>query len=309
MATVRELLEARGVLLLDGAWGTTLQSYGLEPGACTELWNTEHPEQVVRVADEYVAAGADLVSSNSFGGNRYRLAQFGIPDRVVELNGAAVRLSLEGVRDRVPVIASVGPTGVELGKGVATRGQVRDAFREQVAALVEAGAHAILVETMYDSGEVRAAVGAAKAESGLEVACCLTLQKRPDGHFQSLAGASVEELAHAALAEGADFLGANCTLPPQEMVELIALLRHFAPDVPLIAKPNAGQPIPWEGGLCYPETPESMAAWLPALLDAGATMIGGCCGAGPGHIRALRHALSSLEAVGDRPQLNAQPRA
>jgi 5-methyltetrahydrofolate--homocysteine methyltransferase len=294
MPVIRDLLALRGVLLLDGAWGTTLQSFGLAPGACTELWNAQHPEQVAQVAGAYADAGADLVSTNSFGGNRYRLAQHGMTDRVTELNSAAVRLSLEGVGGRVPVVASVGPTGVELGKGVATSRQVREAFAEQVAALAEAGAAAVLVETMYDPAEVRAAVSAAKSESGLEVACCLTLQRRADGHFQSLAGAGVEELVHAALAEGADFIGANCTLDPQEMVDLIAALHHAAPGVPIIAKPNAGQPVPWEGGLCYPETPESMAAWLPALVEAGATLIGGCCGTGPKHIRALRHALDTL---------------
>lgn len=295
MSTIRELLEAKGVLLLDGAWGTTLQSFGLAPGACTELWNTERPEIVARVAADYADAGADLVSSNSFGGNRYRLAQFGIPDRVSDLNAASVRLSLSGVGGRATVMASVGPTGVELGKGVATGRQVRDAFREQIAALVEAGAQAILIETMYDPAEAQAAVSAAKEEGATEVVCCLTLQRRPDGHYLSLAGATPEQLVHAALAAGADYLGANCTLPPGEMVELVALLRHLAPGVPLVAKPNAGQPVPWEGGLCYPETPESMAAWLPALVEAGARLVGGCCGAGPGHVRALRHALDHME--------------
>jgi methionine synthase I (cobalamin-dependent) len=295
MATLRDRVQAAAPLLFDGAWGTQLLQRGGTVDSCLEHWNVDRPDDVKAVAEAYVDAGADVIATNTFGANRFRLMPYGFAYEVLALNRAAVALSRAAARPDTVVCGTMGPSGFPPGEGIATQGELRAGFREQAQVLASAHADAIVIETMEDLREARAAVAAIKDAAALEVICSFAFQRVAPDTFATRCGVSPVAMAEAMLEAGADGIGVNCGLGPQDMTDLVAQLRATAPDVWILAQPNAGQPVSWQGTQVYPETPESLAAWVPALVQAGATMIGGCCGTGPAHIAAMRKALTGMK--------------
>jgi 5-methyltetrahydrofolate--homocysteine methyltransferase len=278
------------VLVSDGAWGTFLQQKGLRPGECPELWNVTHRADVLAIARSYVEAGADLIETNSFGGSRFKLEKYGLGDRVTELNRAAAAISREAAGDRVLVLGSVGPTGKMLIMEEVTAEEMYDAFREQALALEAGGADAIIVETMTDLEEAVLAVRAARENTGLEVICTMTFDRLVTADFRTMMGISPAEMVQPLLYAGASILGTNCGNGMAGMIPVVEEIRRTHPTVPILVHANAGMPAYREGHTVFPESPEEMASHVKALYQAGACIIGGCCGTTPQHIVAIKKA-------------------
>ncbi len=298
-AALRERL-TRGTLLCDGATGTELQKLGLEFGRCGESWNASDPEKVGSVHDAYVAAGADLLTTNTFMGSALALAAHGLGDRAVELNAAGARLARQAAGERAFVLGDVGPFGGFMEPfGEYQPEAVAASFRAQVASLLEGGADAVLVETMSDPAEAALAVRAARdAGCGLVLAT-FAFQHAADG-FRTMMGSSVAEALEAALAAGAEVVGANCgtSLSLSDYEVLTRELVAAAGGAPVLVQPNAGTPALEEGHAVYRVGPAELAEALPRLLAAGARLVGSCCGSGPAHTAALRAAIPPAGSPG-----------
>ena len=283
--TILDLIKERPVLL-DGGLGTELISRGLLQGACPEVWNVERPETVRAVHASYYEAGSDAVSTNSFGGSRIKLAAHGLGDRAAELNAAAARIAREAAPAGRFVGGSIGPTGKFLKpQGEFTEAEFEEAFAEQAGALAKGGADFLIVETQYDLREALAALRAARAAApALPVFVTLTFNAYPRGYF-TLMGNSVVAAVEALAKDGASAVGANCTLDSREMVGLVRAFRRETL-LPVVAQANAGRAaLGSDGGVVYSQGLEEYVGFLPALLEAGANVVGGCCGTRPEHIR------------------------
>jgi 5-methyltetrahydrofolate--homocysteine methyltransferase len=277
------------LLVSDGAMGTMLQSLGLEAGQCPETWNLAHPEKVQQVHRAYREAGAQLLTTNTFGGNRIRLAAHGLDGQLREINRRAVELARAAAGDSAAVIASVGPTGALLEPlGDLTQEQAQDIFSEQIAALREGGADTVILETFMALEEIVAALRAAKS-LGMRVIASMSFGTGE----RTMMGVTPEQAATTLVQEGALVVGANCSTGAQEMVPIIRRMRSVV-SVPLIAQPNAGMPVLVEGKAVYTQKPEEMAAFVPQFVQAGANIIGSCCGSTPDFTRAIVNALERL---------------
>jgi 5-methyltetrahydrofolate--homocysteine methyltransferase len=282
-ALIEELVSAAPVLT-DGAWGTELQARGLEPGSCPDAWNLAHPQRVEEVARAYVEAGSQIILTNTFGANRIALARHGLEGRAPEINRAAVEISRRAANGRARVFASLGPCGKLLFAGEVTEADVSVAFEEQAKALASAGADAIVIETMSDPAEAKLALAAAAA-TGLPVVACMTFDSGRD-HDRTMMGTTPEQAAAELTAAGADVVGANCGQGAEGYVGVCKRL-HAAGNLPVWIKPNAGLPEIVDGRAHYRETPQTFAKHVQALVEAGASFIGGCCGTTPDFIRHL----------------------
>ena len=282
---------ARGDLLIgDGATGTFLQAHGLEPGGCPEELNASNPDLVKSLASQGFDAGADFVLTNSFGGSRFMQQKYGYGDRVREF----ARLAAEHAKSVAPdygyVLGSVGPTGEFLEPlGEVSEAEMYDAFAEQVTALKEGGADAILVETMIAVDEAALAVRAAKNEAGLPAIATMTFDRGPRGFF-TMMGVKPPEAAAQLLEAGADVVGSNCGNGIEAMIEVAREMRHATKGY-LMINSNAGIPSIRKGQIVYPEEPGWMAERFVKLADMGINLIGGCCGTTPAHVRALSTAI------------------
>jgi len=288
-------LEARKVLISDGALGTFLIAKGLQPGECPELWNVERREDVLETARAYADAGSDMVTTNSFGGSRLKLDHYGLADRAAELNEAAAAITREAVGPDGHVAGSIGPTGKILLTGDVSEEQMYEAFREQAVALERGGADTCVIETMLAIDEAALAIRAAKDHTGLTILCTLTYNRIGEDEYRTMMGVSPADMAAVALEAGADVIGTNCGLGSEGMVGIVRQLRAAAPETPILVQPNAGLPVHVDGVDTFPESPEAMAARVPELVEAGARILGGCCGTTPDHIRAIARA--AREAV------------
>ena len=283
-----EKLLTKKTILLDGGWGTEFQKLGLPVGAHPDLWNLEKPDVVQQVAQSYVDAGADVILSNTFGSNRFVLEKHGAADKLAEINKRGAELSLAAAekssRDAV-VFASAGPTGVILALGQVSESAIFDAYLEQFKALKEGGVVAVVLETSSDPQEAVQGVKAAK-ELGLFTAVTAVFDsgRKKD---RTMMGATPEKYLEAVIAAGADVVGSNCGRGVESFVEICKRMKE-ATDRPLWMKGNAGLPQTVDGVTTYAQTPENFADGAMALLDEGATFIGGCCGTTPAFIAELR---------------------
>ncbi len=286
-----DLVKERPVLL-DGAMGTELMARGLPQGACPESWNVERPDVVRAVHRAYFEAGSDVVSTNSFGGSRIKLAGHGLAERTAELNAAAARLAKSVAPQGKYVAGGLGPTGKFLKpQGAFTAEEFESAYAEQARALAEGGADVLLVETQYDLREALCALRGARRTTTLPVFVTMTFNAVPRGFF-TLMGDSVGRAMKELEKEGAGAVGANCTLDSGQMTALVRAMRPET-GLPLIAQANAGQPvIGADGGVTYSQALEDYVRFVPDLVRAGANLIGGCCGTNPAYIKAMAESLS-----------------
>lgn len=298
MKTVVEELETSCPQIADAAWGTALQSRGLDVGLCPEAWNLDHPGVIRDIAESYQAAGARLLTTNTFGGTRFKLRLRGLDGRAAEINRAGAAIARDVMGPDGHVLGSMGPSGQILLQGDVSEDELYAAFAEQARALEEGGADVALIETMSALDEAAIAVRAARENTGMEIICSFTYNLLPDGQYRTMMGVSPAEMAPAMLSAGADILGTNCTLGPWEMAGAVRELRAAAPHIPILAAPNAGRPTRTEDGIdVFPETPESMAGAAAKLLEAGASILGACCGATETHIQAIANAVSNSQGA------------
>jgi methionine synthase I (cobalamin-dependent) len=283
MVEFRKWLSA-GPLITDGAWGTQLLALGLAPGALPDAWNLERPERVESVARAYVEAGSQVILTNTFRSNGITLAEAGLAGQLDAINRAGVEISKRAAAGKALVFASIGPTGKLLMNGGIPREQVAAAFAAQAVALADAGADALLVETMSDLEEAGIALGAAKS-TGLPVIVSFAFDSGKNKD-RTMMGVTPEAAARAMESAGADAVGANCGAGIERFVPVCQRIRA-ACSLPVWIKPNAGLPELKEGSVVYNTPPTVFASYLPALIEAGAAFIGGCCGTTPEFIRAL----------------------
>ena len=277
----------------DGAWGTFLQKKGLKPGECPELWCVDRRAEVLDVARGYITAGADMIESDSFGGSRFKLEHYGLGDRTAEINEAAARVSREAAGAGKWVIASIGPTGKMLAAGDVTEEELYAAFKEQSLALAKGGADALCIETMSAADEAGIAIRAARENTHCEVICTFTFQRGAKG-YRTMMGLSPAKAAEEAVQAGAHIIGPNCGNGMEQMIEIVKEMRAAAKTTPILVHANAGLPQTVNGVDVFPESPEDMAARVKAIVDAGANIVGGCCGTTPAHIQAIRKAVDAL---------------
>ena len=272
--------------------GTILFEAGLTSGDSPERWNVERPEVIRGVHQAYRAAGSRILLTNTFGGNRFRLALHGLDTRVAELNEAAARLAGEVAHARgsdAVVAGDIGPSGGILAPlGDLERDDAVKGFAEQAAALHAGGVDVFWIETMSALEEVEAAVeGVRQAAPGTPIVVTMSF----DTHGHTMMGVGPGQAAKALLALGAVAVGGNCGLGPAELLPAMLAMRAAAPGAVLVAKPNAGLPVLEDGKAVYRGSPEEMADYARRLVAAGVRVVGGCCGSAPAHLRAMAQAL------------------
>ena len=289
-----EALKTR-TLLGDGAMGTQLQLAGLEPGGCGEAWNVDHPDRVLEIQRRYVEAGSDCLITNTFGGCSIMLDRHENGHRVSEINAAGARIAREAFGDREGyVIGDIGPFGGLLEPyGEIAESTVREAFRQQADALVEAGVDAVIIETQTSYEELGIGVEEAKAAGAPCVIGSMAYDVTQDrSEIRTMMGISPEEAAQFMVDADVDIVAVNCGAGVDVgwAAKAVAAYRKIS-DRPTMAQPNAGIPELIDMQVVYRQTPEDMGSELPELLSAGANIVGGCCGSTPDHIRYFRQLL------------------
>ncbi len=284
---------SKEILVVDGAMGTMLQNRGLPPGACPDEWNLLKPEILKEIYTEYLQAGADIIKTNTFGATRSKLKMHGLADRTREISHAGVRTAREAAasfRDGVLVVASVGPIGRLIQPlGDLTFQEAYEEFFEQCRALVEAGADLILLETFADQEEMRAALLAAKDAGDIPVIASFTFDKRGRTFF----GVDPETAAVLVTKLGADAVGANCSVGPENLAPVVQILTRST-NLPVFVSPNAGMPQLVDGKTVYLETPEVMGEYARRFVEYGANLLGSCCGSTPAHTSAIARAVKGM---------------
>ena len=290
-------------LLGDGAMGTQLMLAGLEQGNCGEAWNLTHPEKVLAIQRRYVEAGSECIITNTFGGSRIMLTRHSQGDHVVEVNKAGVEIARQAFGDEEGyVLGDIGPFGGLLKPfGDFTESQVRSAFEEQAAALVDAGADAIIVETQTSLEELLIGLEAAKAAGAKCIIGSMAYDVTLDGStFRTMMGVEPERAAEFMEENGAHIVALNCGTGMEMERARDAVVRYKrVTSLPVMVQPNAGKPQLINMKVVYDETPEQMVKGLVPLLEAGANIVGSCCGSTPDHIRAFRKVMDEfLESRG-----------
>ncbi len=290
MNKFEQLLSESKTILLDGAMGTMLMSKGMEAGQAPEKMNLDHPEIVQEIHRAYIEAGSNVILTNTFGANRFRLMRHKLDDRVREINQTAARLARQ-VADEFPnviVAGSMGPTGELMAPlGKLSFEDAVQAFAEQAAGLSSGGVDVIWIETMADLQEVKAAVQGTRSVTRLPIVVTMTFESRG----RTMMGVTPEQLVRLAGELELSAVGANCGKGPQELEAVIERMHKAGCQIPIIAKANAGIPKLIEGKVIYDGSPEIMAEHARVVNQSGATLIGACCGSSPDHIREMRRAL------------------
>lgn len=281
-------LKETGILIADGATGTMLQLAGLPAGAAPERWNLENPEAILNLHRSYIEAGSDIILTNTFGGTRIRLSQDIDGPDVAAINRRAAELACEAAGDSVIVFGDMGPTGQMLEPlGLQTYAETVEAYKEQAGALAAGGAHAIMIETMSDLNEAKAALEGARVATELPVIVSFSF----DMNGRTMMGLDPAEAAKVMWDLEVDVIGANCGRTLSETLTAIAAMRAELPDAVLLAKPNAGLPHREDGEFVYDVTPDIMAEYALKFAEQRVSIFGGCCGSNPAHIRAAADAL------------------
>ena len=280
---LQDLLKNRPVVL-DGAWGTQLQSKGLPAGACPDEWNLNHPEKVEDLAREYVTAGSQIIITNTFGANSVCLEKNGLADKARDINIAGVEISKRAAGEKALVFASIGPTGKSLLMGEITSDAIARSFAEQADALAFGGADGLVVETMMDLKEAELAVRGAK-NTGLPVVACMTYGAGKDKD-RTLMGVRVEQAVECFAKLDVDIVGSNCGQGLEGMLQTCEALKKQT-NLPIWIKSNAGLPRYEDGKTVYSTNAEQFADLVQPVIEAGADFIGGCCGTDPKYIRLI----------------------
>ena len=287
-APITERLAVGEVLIADGATGTMLQAAGLPAGKPGEAWVLERPEEITKLHRAYVEAGSQIIVATTFGGTRARLKAAGLDVKVAEINHRACELAREVAGDACYVGGDVGPTGELMPPlGPLTYEAAVDMFAEQVQALADGGVDVIYIETMSDLKEAKAAVEGAQQSCDLPIFCTFSF----DVGGRTGMGVSPAQAAQAMAAAGVVAVGANCGNAPEDVLDILPQMRAAAPDLYLIAKPNAGIPRLVKRQVVYDAEPERMADLARRYVELGAAVVGACCGSTPLHISAITQAL------------------
>jgi len=299
MRTLKEVLADGTVLIADGSIGTQLQKAGLQPGGCGDEWNVTNPEKVFRMHRDYVKAGAQVLTTNTFGANQFVLSTYGLEDRQAEIARRGAELARAAIGDTGWVMGSVGPCGGFLEPlGSVSRGALEASLRVQIGALLEGGVDAIILETLTAAEELEVAVRVARSmDPPLLIASC-TFDRLPKGGFRTMMGATPQAMASIAVNGGADVIGSNCgtSMRPEDFAAIVAAYREVT-KLPLLLEPNGGSPRLDGGAIVYPLTPGELANSLLPLAGT-VQILGGCCGSSPEHIRVLAEGLKGIAAVG-----------
>jgi 5-methyltetrahydrofolate--homocysteine methyltransferase len=285
-------------IVADGAMGTMLFQRGLKPGECPERMNLERSEVVEEIAGAYLAAGAEIVQTNTFGGSPLKLAAYGLDGRTEEVNARAVDCARRAISDRAYLAASCGPSGRILEPyGDAAPEAVAESFRRQLKTLVAEGVDLICIETMTDLAEAVLAVEAARSvSSSIPISAAMTFDATPRGFF-TLMGTTIDQAARELARAGAGIIGSNCGNGILNMVAIAGELRERT-SLPVLIRSNAGLPELKDGVSVFPESPEFMAEKCRAMLDRGVKILGGCCGTTPSHIAAIRRVVDAFPRAG-----------
>jgi 5-methyltetrahydrofolate--homocysteine methyltransferase len=280
-----------GPVLTDGSWGSQMMKRGLKAGVAPDSWNLTDPDKVEEIARQYVDAGSRIILTNTFGANRFVLGKFGMADKAADINRKGVEISKKAAAGRAYVFASIGPSGKLLITKDVTEEGLMEAFVEQAEALASAGADAIVVETMMDLSEARIAASAAK-KTGLPVIACLVFDagKNKD---RTMIGNTPEQAVEILTGVGVDVIGANCGQGIEGFIPICKRMRS-ATTLPLWMKPNAGSPEVIDGQTVYGTSAQEFARHVPALIEAGAKFIGGCCGTDMEFIIQIGNALKGI---------------
>jgi 5-methyltetrahydrofolate--homocysteine methyltransferase len=280
------------VLLADGAWGTEFFKRGLMQGSPPDEWNLTHPEIVRDITREYLDAGATIILTNTFGANRFRLEAHGLAGRAREINTRGAGLARDVVGQSAIVAGDIGPTGRIMALGEVSAEDLTAAFTEQARALRDGGVDWIVVESMADADEMEIAVRAAHEAAGLPIVASMTYNRTPKG-YRTMMGNTPEACVRKAESAGASLVGANCGTGIEDYVPLAPVLRSLT-GLPVWVKANAGVPQIVGGKVIYPLTPEQYAAFVPALVQTGVDVIGGCCGTDPRFIREVGRTIAHM---------------
>src|SRR6185295_12664794 len=281
----------RRVLVCDGAMGTMLYARGIFLNRCFDELNLTQPDLVAEIHRDYVRAGADVVETNTFGANRFKLSNFGLADKLRAVNVQGARVARHAVRDGGWVAGSIGPLGIRIEPWGRTGVDEAEAyFREQAEALAEGGVDLFVLETFRDLNEMGAAIAAVRSVSTLPIVAQMTIED--DGN--SLDGTPPEQFAPEMERRGASVIGVNCSIGPAHMLETVERMAGVVTRARLSAQPNAGRPRDIEGRNIYLSSPEYLASYARRFAQQGVRLVGGCCGTTPEHIRQMKAAIKQV---------------
>ena len=297
MKSILERIKSGEILVSDGAMGSFLFEKGLKPGQCPELLNLTEPKLLEEIASLYLQAGADLIQTNTFGASPLKLANYNLDAKTTEINKAGVEIVKKVTANKAYISGSCGPSARILEPyGDITADQMYNNFEKQLAALIDAGVNVICIETMTDLQEALIAVKAAKAISPeIPVMATMTFDKILKGYF-TVMGVSIESAVKGLTEAGADIIGSNCGNGIDTMLDIAKQFKKLT-DLPILIQSNAGIPQNINGQIKYPESPSYFAERMYQLIESGISIIGGCCGTTPDHVKEIRIAVNKYSGI------------
>ncbi|MCX7611950.1 MAG: homocysteine S-methyltransferase family protein [Ignavibacterium sp.] len=282
-----EKLENFKILVSDGAWGTELIKSGINSNICPEILNLENPDKVFNIAKQYIEAGSDIISTNSFGASKIKLNSYSLSNKTYIINKTAAEISKKAAGDKL-VMGSIGPCGKFLLTDEINESELEESFYLQIKGLVDGGVDCLLFETFYDLDELSIGINIAKDFTNIPIICSLTFNKNNDGNFFTLMGNSIENAFEELLKFGANIVGVNCGNGFNTTIEILKQIKLKFPSQKLIVQPNAGLPELVSEKIIYTETPEKIVTAVENYLELGVSIIGGCCGTTQEHIKTIR---------------------